>query len=61
MMGKYLFCGSTEGYYMIEEVRRKLFFTFDDEPNGASESVNIFRRSMMYCRSCDRGLLKEKN
>lgn len=46
------FCGSTEGYYMMETVHRALYFDYDDEPCGASEDVTDYaykRRRCAYC------------
>ena len=31
------YCGSKEGYYMMEKVHRALLFSFDGEPDGATE------------------------
>jgi len=34
------YCGSEEGYYETEKVHRALCYTFDGEPDGASEDYN---------------------
>lgn len=53
------FCGSEEGYYMIERVHRGLFFTFDDEPCGSGEDVADWVGKRKYCLKCKK-ILPEK-
>ena len=48
------FCGSEEGYYEIEKVHRALYYTFDGEPNGASEDYNDWASRRKYSAKCNR-------
>ena len=48
------YCGSETGYYVIENVHRGLLFTFDDEPDGATEDVEDRCGKRKYCRDCHR-------
>lgn len=59
-MKKCPYCCSTKGYYMMERVRRALYFTFDDEPDGATEDVADYTGRRKYCRECGRILPREK-
>lgn len=52
------FCGSTEGYYMMETVHRGLFFDYNGEPCGASEDITDYEGKRRYCTHCDRILPK---
>lgn len=45
---------------MMERVRRALHFTFDDEPDGATEDVADYTGRRKYCRECGRILPREK-
>nr|DAT27069.1 MAG TPA: ISL3 zinc-finger of transposase IS204/IS1001/IS1096/IS1165 [Bacteriophage sp.] len=53
------FCGSEEGYYMKEIVHRFLYFTFDGEPNGASEDITDFAGKRRFCANCQMILPKK--
>lgn len=33
------YCGSKNGYLMLEKVHRYLIFDYNDNPNGATEDV----------------------
>lgn len=59
-MDKCPFCGSDEGYYMTETVRRDLYFTFDDEPNYSSEDSLIYRGKRKRCMNCEKTLPREE-
>lgn len=48
------YCGSKEGYYTIEKVHRALLFTFDGEPDGATENITDWESKRCYCRNCDK-------
>ena len=48
------FCGSDSGYYMIETVRRALYFDYDDEPSGASEDTTVYSGKRRRCMVCDK-------
>lgn len=39
---------------MEEKVHRALYFTFEDEPNGASEDVTVWCGQRKYCAYCQR-------
>lgn len=51
-------CGSERGYQMSETVRRYLYFTFDDEPNGCSEDMNVYSGITKRCIDCNK-LIKD--
>ena len=53
------FCGSDEGYYMMETVHRGLAFTWEGEPDGASEDVTDREGKRRYCRNCHKILPKK--
>lgn len=49
------FCGSDKGYYMMETIHRALLFTFDNEPNGASEEdFEVYTGRRKYCIACNK-------
>lgn len=48
------FCGGETGYYTIERVHRTLNFTWDGEPDGASEDYNDWESKRAYCSDCHR-------
>lgn len=48
------YCGSEDGYYIVEKVHRTLLFTFDDEPDGASDDYSDWESRRKYCRYCNR-------
>lgn len=48
------FCGSEEGYYTMEKVHGALYFTFDGEPNGASEDITDYNGKRRRCAYCYR-------
>lgn len=54
------FCGSKEGYYMLEKAHRYLVFDFNNTPDGASEDVTEYTGKRKYCRSCYRILPRNK-
>lgn len=53
------FCGSEEGYYIMEVVHRGLFFTFDDKPCGSSEDMTDWEGKRKYCTNCHKILPKK--
>lgn len=48
------YCGSEEGYYQEERVHRFLFFTFDGEPDEATEDITEWTSKRRYCRNCEK-------
>ena len=48
------FCGSDSGYYMIETVRRGLYFDYDDVPVSASEDVTVYSGKRRRCVDCNK-------
>lgn len=52
------YCGSGQGYYMLEKVHRFLAFDFMDEPDGASEDITDYSGRRKYCANCHRILPK---
>lgn len=51
---KYPFCGSEDGYYEIEYVRRALYYNWDGAPDGATEDINCSVSKRKYCTYCKR-------
>lgn len=58
-MKKCPYCGSGKGYYTIERVHRALCFTFEGEPDGASEDVTDYSGKRRYCLECGKILPRE--
>lgn len=48
------YCGGTTGYYQMEKVHRALEFTWDGEPDGASEDIEDSLGKRRYCQDCHR-------
>ena len=48
------YCGSEKGYYCKERVHRFLFFTFDDDADGATENITEWESKRRYCRNCEK-------
>lgn len=53
------YCGSDNGYYIIEKVHRGLMFSFDNEPIGATEDVEDYTGKRKYCMDCHKILPKK--
>lgn len=43
------YCGGTTGYYQMEKVHRALEYTWDGEPDGASEDIEDYLGKRRYC------------
>ena len=52
------YCGSTEGFAMLEKVKRYLWFNFDGEPYGATDDESIYSSKAVYCVKCFKSLKK---
>ncbi len=48
------YCGSEEGYYMMEKVHRALLFDFEGNPVGCSEDHTDRSGKRRYCMHCER-------
>lgn len=53
------YCGSDEGYYMTETIKRDLYFTFDDQPNYSSDDHPVYCGKRKRCANCRKILPKE--
>lgn len=47
-------CGESTGFYVYERIHHHLCFTFDGEPDGASEDEAEYSGSRIRCRECRR-------
>ena len=59
-MVKCPYCGSDEGYYVTETIRRELYFTFDNEPNFSSEDSVVYAGKRKRCMNCQKTLPREE-
>ena len=59
-MTKCPYCGSDEGYYMTETIKRDLYFTFEDEPNYASDDSPVYIGTRKRCAKCRKVLPKRE-
>ncbi len=48
------YCGSEDGYYMMETVWRALFFDFDSNPVEGTEDYAYRCGKRRYCMHCQR-------
>ena len=53
------FCGSAEGYMILERVHRYLMIDFDGEPKGASEDMTDYSGKRAICINCEKILPKK--
>lgn len=45
-------CGNDSGYYVLETVRRKLYYTADDEEDGSESEDAIYSGKVKRCQQC---------
>lgn len=53
------FCGSKNGYYVVEKLHRFLMFKFDGTPDWGTEDVSDYVGARKHCRNCEKIIPKK--